>query len=382
MGTITKRGDKYQLRIKNKLLPKGAWFVTVDSVSEAETLRDRAEAMLALGQVPVELLAEAPKTAFDPSMAEILRSYEKHAPITRSDMRLMPTVTADVAHLRYSGVTFAWAEAWVRDMKVRLNIVPSTIRQRVGLVARVLDWHINHNTPHGEAPRANPLRMLPRGYSAYNANDLKAGATARVDQVRNRRLAPEEEKKILAALTGVKDPKKERALPADPYLHLMFDLIVDTGLRQLEALRVRLCDIKLAERQLYVHGTKGHRRQPKPRYVPLKPALVKRLEPYVKGKEHLHDRLLPYWDGIEDEWLASQRMSARFKSLFDYAGLVDFHQHDLRHEATCRWVTLRNKQGHWVFSDLEVCKIMGWSDTKMMMRYASLRGTDLADRLL
>jgi integrase len=74
-------------------------------------------------------------------------------------------------------------------------------------------------------------------------------------------------------------------------------------------------------------------------------------------------------------------LSQRFATLFDYAGVPDCTEHDLRHEATCRWVTLRDASGHWVFSETEVCKILGWSDTRMMLRYASLRGEDLSARL-
>ena len=35
----------------------------------------------------------------------------------------------------------------------------------------------------------------------------------------------------------------------------------------------------------------------------------------------------------------------------------------------------------WIFSETEICKIMGWKDTRMMLRYASLRGQDLSSRL-
>lgn len=57
-------------------------------------------------------------------------------------------------------------------------------------------------------------------------------------------------------------------------------------------------------------------------------------------------------------------------------------EHDLRHEATCRWFELRRPGGGgWVFSDIEICRIMGWSDPKMALVYASLRGEDLAARI-
>jgi hypothetical protein len=59
-----------------------------------------------------------------------------------------------------------------------------------------------------------------------------------------------------------------------------------------------------------------------------------------------------------------------------------FTEHDLRHEACCRWVTMRGADGRgWLFNEVEISKIMGWSDTSTMASYASLRGEDLSARL-
>lgn len=46
----------------------------------------------------------------------------------------------------------------------------------------------------------------------------------------------------------------------------------------------------------------------------------------------------------------------------------DMRDVDLRHCATCMWVTLRDPAGRWIFSEIEVARIMGWSDLKMMLR--------------
>ena len=57
-------------------------------------------------------------------------------------------------------------------------------------------------------------------------------------------------------------------------------------------------------------------------------------------------------------------------------------EHDLRHEATCRWLELRDAAGGWMFRLEEVNRIMGWSTSSTMaQRYASFRGADLAQRL-
>ena len=112
--------------------------------------------------------------------------------------------------------------------------------------------------------------------------------------------------------------------------------------------------------------------------VPIKPALRAKLGAYVRDRVGL---VFPFWNGEPDALHnVSAALSRVFRRLFDYAECPDLTEHDLRHEACCRWVELRNARGTWMFSDIEICRIMGWTDPKMMLRYASLRGSDLAGR--
>lgn len=128
-----------------------------------------------------------------------------------------------------------------------------------------------------------------------------------------------------------------------------------------------------------VEGSKGHRGWIKPRVVPITPALYGPLRARCAGRVGL---LFPYWDGTPGGRAdASNRLSKRFAGLFEYARVPDFSAHDLRHEAACRWFERRRADGAWVFSDMAICKIMGWSDPKMALRYAALRGEDLAAAL-
>jgi integrase len=130
---------------------------------------------------------------------------------------------------------------------------------------------------------------------------------------------------------------------------------------------------------LHVEGSKGHRGALKPRTVPLKRALAQKLQPFCNEASGL---LFPFWDGTkEGEKKASSRLSARFRTLFQHTGVADMTEHDLRHEATCRWFELRDPNGRWALSDVEVCRIMGWASLSMVLRYASLRGEDLAARI-
>ena len=159
---------------------------------------------------------------------------------------------------------------------------------------------------------------------------------------------------------------------------LLFDLIINTGLRLSEALKLRVDQYDGQRGLLKVEGSKGERGRIKPRTVPLVPALRPVLADWCKGRVGL---VFPFWSGDPEELKrASARISHRYKVLFDYAQVPDCTEHDMRHEATCRWVTMRDKAGRWMWSETEICKFMGWTDTKMFLRYASLRGEDFADR--
>ena len=115
--------------------------------------------------------------------------------------------------------------------------------------------------------------------------------------------------------------------------------------------------------------------------MPVVPHLRDALRKRCKGKKGL---LFKFWDGDPANLdKVTNALSKRFTTLFAYADVPDFTEHDLRHEATCRWATMRNKQDTgWMWSELEICKIMGWKKTDMFLRYASLRGEDLSDRFL
>lgn len=381
MANVQPRGDSFQLRVINKLLPK-PYFRTFDNEADAWAYGNTLESMLAQGNVPVALMVKEARGE-DPTMTALITQYRAHAPITDSDSVLLDVVETEVKLLRVSGITFLWAEGYVKGLKMKNNFTPGTIRKRVGVLARVLDWHFTRVAKKDAQVPANPLRMLPVGYSQYSRVDaagLKVGQEARVDEKRDLRLPPADEAKVRLALSGAKREDRERGLTVDPELVMLFDLIIDTGLRLSEAYKLRVDQVDLAKGVVAVEGSKGARGRIKPRVVPLKRELREKLKGWCANRSGL---LFSFWDGTpEGRARATSKLSVRFRNLFDYAGLEALIEHDLRHEACCRWVELKRPNGGWVFSDVEVCKIMGWTSMDMMLRYASLRGEDLADRLL
>jgi integrase len=381
---VRPRGHKFELRVKHALLPR-PFYATFGSRVEGENYGAQLDAMLDRGVLPVELQASAADPAPDRPVMAVVRAYLAGAPhLTPSDDKLLASMLGELAEVRLSGITYRWACDWVRALKVDQQLAPGTIRKRVGALARVMDWHLaTHAAADAVAP-VNPLRLLARGYSQYTAAERQALArqdkTARQDERRDRRLLPAEEAAIRAAIAGQKRPDRERpwADGGDPGFALLFDVLLH-GLRLREAYRLRVDQVDTAKGVLRVEGSKGTRGQVKPRVVPLQLHLRPALASWCAGRVGL---LWPYWNGTPDDLdRATRRLSARFSTLFDYAGVKGFTEHDLRHEATCRWFELRDAAGRWVFSDVEVARIMGWSNLAMALRYASLRGEDLAARL-
>jgi integrase len=161
---------------------------------------------------------------------------------------------------------------------------------------------------------------------------------------------------------------------------MLFELIHGTGLRLQEAYTLRRDQVDLGRWVLQVEGSKGHRGKVKPRVVPIIPGLRDLLSRHCEGRDWL---LFPsLWDGtVEGRRKAKSRLVSRFATLFAYAQVPDFVEHDLRHSACCMWFEMRNAQGAWAFSEVEIARLMGWSNLSMVLRYASFRAEDLAARL-
>ena len=115
------------------------------------------------------------------------------------------------------------------------------------------------------------------------------------------------------------------------------------------------------------------------------PAAHAALEAYFSTRElAAKDYLFPFMEEEADLPIkkVSARLSARFKTAFQYADCHGLKEHDLRHEATCRWFEMKDPKGNWLYRLEEINKIMGWSANSVMaQRYASFRSEDLAARM-
>lgn len=373
MGTIRVRDNgSVELRITHPVLAK-PYYSTHESEQAAGKYATWIEAMLDRGQVPPEL-QQRPKTL---PLKVMMGDYLKGAPIATSDIPMVKFLQENL-RVNVGDITILWAEQWVRDMKQKEHLSPGRIRKRVESLARAIDWYYKRNYEDARDIPINPLRVLPKGYSAYKDGDAPEGKEARHDVERDRRLAPGEEQAIEAAILGEKKEGKQRALELEhrEAFLLLWRVIVNTGLRLREAYRLRVADVRFDLRTIHVAKSKtGTKRD-----IPMTKQVHDWLHEYVKGGHN--DLVFPFWDGEPVNLdKTSNRLSHIFARMFDYAGCVDLTEHDLRHEATCRWMLMKDAQGRWLFRPEEVRKITGHKTERMFMRYYSLRGSDLAERL-
>ena len=174
---------------------------------------------------------------------------------------------------------------------------------------------------------------------------------------RNRRLTPDEEKRLLTAIDQ----------HSNSMLRWIVRIALETGMRSSEIVTLRRMQVDVKRRIVRLLETKNT----SPRTVPLTTTaaalfqealhhpvrpmdtdLIFYGEPGRDGKRHPY-QFNPVWLNIKRE-----------------QGLADVRFHDLRHEAVSRFVEAG-------FSDQEVSAISGHKSMQMLKRYIHLRAEDL-----
>ncbi len=374
--------NTWQYTIKRKgLLPKPL-YLTFDDEAQGDRYVAALEAQLDAGILPADPDVAAPQYAL---ISDLIRGYLANADVADSDRRNLSVLHGRIGGTKLRAINYPWVEAWIGTLKQHAQLSPSTIRHQVGALARCFDWAGRRNVTE---LLVNPLRMLPKRYATYGVVDaMVVRAQDRqvpVDVERDRRLAPEEEVKIRQVLDREIVMQRERPLDLahQAALEFLFDLALETAMRMSEMFTLEVRQVDLKAKTAFLEKTKnGDKRQ-----VPLSSvalAAMKRYQKHVqagsRGMDSLPivpDLLFPWWDGTKEGRRATTaRLSRQFARIFDAAGCGDLRFHDLRHEATSRLFERTS------LSDLQIAKITGHKDPRMLRRYANLRGSDLAARL-
>lgn len=377
MATKRKRGEVWEYTVRRKALLPKPLYLRFDSEAAGDDYVARLEAMLDRNIVPPELVEEPAQAC--KNLAEVIDAYRRALSLPGSDAAQLDVIRSKFGGVRMLDINYAWCEGWVRRMKRIDVLAPSTIRHYVGALARCLDW-VMRSQP-SLLPSGNPLRILPKRYATYTQEDsasLGPTAKAKTDVSRDRRLLSGEEARIRMILSGAKPAGKERSLALNHQraLNVLFDLALETAMRLREMYTLEISQIDFNQKTIFLEKTKnGDKRQ-----VPLSSIADRLLREYLEeiGESGFSGRLFPWWIGNDSPRVLNKitsMLSQQFGRIFNAAGCADLNFHDLRHEATSRLFERTR------LSDLQIAKITGHKDPRMLSRYANLRGSDLAGYL-
>lgn len=383
-----KASGKWEIGLRHPSLPQGRKYFTFDTEEEANAYSQQWKLMKHAGLPPPRELLESDNGYGSTRLSRVLGEWEQSGYAAPSQILTISTVSREVGTIKLMEASYKWLQGYIQWLKVEKQLTPQSIRHRVQCLGRAIDEHLRN---HPALVMQNPTRLLPKGYSAYSDADTKLatanGGEAKVNVQRDRRLRPGEEEKILQVLSGYERPDRARGLQLQGgnALLTLFSLILGTGLRLKEAATLKRSQIDMDAKIIRAQSSKQWRGKVAFRDVPMSPAVHRALEAYLGTRSVLPAAwLFPFMEeeGVKGYRTVSSRLSGRFRIAFEYMEIMDLHEHDLRHEATCRWLEMRDAGGNFLFRLEEVNRIMGWSPgSAMAHRYASFRAEDMAAKL-
>ncbi len=178
---------------------------------------------------------------------------------------------------------------------------------------------------------------------------------------RDRRLIGDEEHRLLAACEAC----------SNPMLAWIVKIALYTGMRHGEIVNLTRDQVNLQKRTLYLTDTKNGTS----RTVPLSnKALVVIKEAMNNPIRPIDTDLLFFGEPGRDGKRRPYVTSKIWTEVRKRAGIEGLRFHDLRHEATSRFVEAG-------LSDLEVASITGHKSMQMLKRYTHLRSENLSDKI-
>ena len=344
MASIRKRGDlQWQAEIRKKgFEPQRKTFNTR---ADAENWAKVTEAEMIRGIFVSRSSAEKTtlKELIDRYIQEVTPTHRGHE---SESIRLKAMAARDIAKKTAASLTSGDFAAY-RDSRLK-KVAAATVHRELGLFQQVLDqarreWGINLHD--------NPVKLVSR---------------PRLDNARERRIEPLEEKYLLDA-TGA---------CLTPWLRPMIEFALETAMRQGELCGLTWDNIDLSAPSAHLPKTKNG----DSRTVPLSTKAVSILKEMPRS---IGGRVFPMsTNAVKQSWTrtiarALKKYEDDCKEAKNKPGkgfLGDLHFHDLRHEATSR---LAMK----IPNVLMLARITGHKDLQMLKRYYHPKVEDLAKML-
>ncbi len=178
---------------------------------------------------------------------------------------------------------------------------------------------------------------------------------------RKRRLNEGEEKELLRSCDR----------QSNPFIGWIVRLALFTAMRKGEILSLTVDQVNLHDSTIFLSDTKNN----EVRTVPLSPKALdiinRALDHPLRPKE---TDLVFYGEPGRDGKRRPYTIDRMWRNVLKLAEMTDFRFHDLRHEATSRFVEAG-------LSDQEVSSITGHKSMQMLKRYTHLRNKNLVDKL-
>ena len=256
-GKKTFPNGTIQYTFKRSGLLEKPIYLTFDNEVEGDAFAQRLDLLLDNGIVPTEYQSKSGTS----TIGELIRQYERDAHPSPKDRGVLKTVYETHGSQHLAGITVDWVDEWIRKMKREEKLAPSTIRSKIGAMARCTDWGLRQKIlllPD------RPFRTLPDGYSQYTELDGKLAGCTRVDVERDRRLEDGEFEQVLDMIAAGVLPRKQRPLQLEhlPALRCMFTLAVESAMRMREMYTLTLEQVVLKKSTVFLDKTKnGDKRQ-------------------------------------------------------------------------------------------------------------------------
>lgn len=371
MATIVRReSGKWQAKVRRLGQTTSRTFA---NRADAEAWARAQESQIERGSWvnPVE----ARRTVF----RDVLRAYReeicepKNCPAELSRLRRLEEW---FGHLRVDAITPERLMDW-RDQRL-LEVAGPTVRRELALLGGVMTW-----------VQKELLIPLPQ-------NPVSAIRAPKDSKGRERRLRGDEEARLTEAMErrnvpGSRIRKGSYVVGGrQPWLRPVFELALETGMRQGEILALKWTDIDLEACTAFVR----HSKNGESRTVPLSSKAVAvlraarsiRVSPNGKksnvvsmlGAERFvpitADALKKAWTRTVERARESYLVECRDAGMEPDDRLTNLNFHDLRHEATSR-LALK------LSNVLELAAVTGHKDLRMLKRYYHPKASDLARKL-
>jgi len=172
------------------------------------------------------------------------------------------------------------------------------------------------------------------------------------------------------------DGEEDRLIKAcdahsNPFLGWIVKIALYTSMRQGEILTLEKSQVNLRKRVVTIHNTKNY----DSRTIPLSDkALSVFKEALLHPIRPINTNLLFFGEPGKDGKRRPYTLNRVWQTALTRAEITNLRFHDLRHEATSRFVEAG-------LSDQEVASITGHKSMQMLRRYTHLRSEDLVGRI-